>query len=53
MTYPPSRLKQEAAFIAYHFHWPLGDILSLSHTERLGWVREINEINTRLKERVR
>ncbi|MFC5802913.1 DUF6760 family protein [Streptomyces formicae] len=47
MTYPPDRLRQEVAFIAYHFHWSLGDVLGLSHVERIGWVREINGINTR------
>ncbi|MGW8954803.1 DUF6760 family protein [Streptomyces sp. NPDC055709] len=48
MTYPQERLGEEVSYIAYHFHWPRDDILGLRHHERLGWVREINRINTRL-----
>ncbi|MFE3585538.1 DUF6760 family protein [Streptomyces vinaceus] len=50
MTYPPSRLREEAAYLAFHFHWPRKDILELTHGERLAWVREISHINTRLNE---
>ncbi|WP_219729332.1 DUF6760 family protein [Streptomyces noursei] len=50
MTYPQGRLSEEVGYIAYHFHWPRQDILGLPHHERLGWVREIGRINTRLNE---
>jgi hypothetical protein len=33
------------AFIAYHFHWPLDDLLALEHAERLGWAARISAIN--------
>jgi hypothetical protein len=38
------------AFIAYYFHWPLGDILDLQHGDRRGWVEEISGINRRLRQ---
>ncbi|SHN36549.1 DUF6760 family protein [Streptomyces yunnanensis] len=48
MTYPVARLHEELAYIAYHFHWPLGDLLALTHRERLRYVGEISRINTRI-----
>ena len=50
MTYAPDRIYQEVAYVAYHFHWPLDDILDLEHSRRLQYVREIAKINTRLSE---
>ncbi|MFN5474242.1 MAG: DUF6760 family protein [Pseudanabaena sp.] len=41
MGYPPERLYEEVAFIAFYFHWSREDILNLTHTERLRWVNEI------------
>ncbi|HLH72344.1 MAG TPA: DUF6760 family protein [Chloroflexota bacterium] len=46
--YPLDRLHEEVAYIAYHFHWPLDDILKLEHRDRRRWVEEIAKINTRL-----
>lgn len=34
--------------MAFHFHWPLPEILELEHPERQRWVREISAINQRL-----
>lgn len=45
MSYPLEKLYQEVAYIAYHFHWPLDDVLEMEHHERQIWVREISEIN--------
>ena len=45
MSYPLERIYQEVAYIAYHFHWAIEDILSMEHRERQIWVREISEIN--------
>ncbi|MCX0245347.1 DUF6760 family protein [Streptomyces sp. NPDC016469] len=50
MTYAPSRLREEIAYIAYHFHWQREEILDLTHGERQEWVREIARINTRVNE---
>ncbi|WP_354673144.1 DUF6760 family protein [Capsulimonas corticalis] len=48
MRYPLEALYEEVAYVAYHFHWPLGDILDLEHAERHKWVAEISKINQRL-----
>ncbi|MEW6231995.1 MAG: DUF6760 family protein [Chloroflexota bacterium] len=48
--YPLDRLYEEVAYIAYHFHWPLRDILELEHGERQRWVEEIAKINRKLNE---
>ncbi len=50
MTYAPESIYEEVAYVAYHFHWPLDDILDLEHAQRLRYVREIAQINTRLSE---
>jgi hypothetical protein len=44
-TYPREQLEQEIAYIAYHFHWPLENILDMEHVERHAWLREIARIN--------
>ena len=31
LSYPLDRLNQEVAYIAYHFHWALDDILEMEH----------------------
>ena len=33
------------AFLAYHFHWPLDQILELEHSDRRTWVSQISAIN--------
>jgi hypothetical protein len=50
MTYATERLHEEVAYIAYHFHWPLDDILDLEHAERQRYVAEIGRINTRINQ---
>jgi hypothetical protein len=47
------RLHEEVAYIAFHLHWPLGEILGLEHGERRKWVAEIAKINRRLDEQAR
>lgn len=46
--YPSDRLHEEVAYIAYSFHWPYEQIMSLDHLERRRWVAEISRINERL-----
>ncbi len=46
--YPLDQLYEEVAYIAYHFHWPLREILELEHAERRRWVEQIGRINRRL-----
>lgn len=48
MTYAPDRLYEEVAYVAYHFHWPLDDILDLEHPVRRRFVDEIGRINRRI-----
>ncbi|WP_306910483.1 DUF6760 family protein [Arthrobacter sp. B3I9] len=50
MTYAPDRIYEEVSYVAYHFHWPLDDILDLEHAQRLRYVSEIAAINTRLSQ---
>ena len=48
--YPLDRLNEEVAYLAYHFHWPLQDILDLEHGDRQQWVDQVASINRRLSE---
>jgi hypothetical protein len=50
VTYATDRLHKEIAYVAYHFHWDLDDILDLEHRDRQRYVVEIGEINTRISE---
>jgi hypothetical protein len=38
------------AFIAFHFHWSLDEIMALEHAERRRWVAEISRLNQRMNE---
>ena len=48
VTYATDRLHEEIAYVAYHFHWALDDILDLEHPTRRRFVEEIARINERL-----
>jgi hypothetical protein len=50
VTYAADRLHEEVAYVAYHFHWSLADILDLEHADRLRYVSEIARINTRISQ---
>jgi hypothetical protein len=50
VTYVADRLHEEVAYVAYHFHWPLDDILDLEHTDRHRYVAEIARMNTRISQ---
>ena len=50
LGYPLDRLHEEVAYIAYHFHWPLEEVLALEHADRRQWVERVAAINTRLNE---
>ena len=49
-VYPPDRLYEEMAYIAYHFHWSIGEVMQMEHAERQRWVEEIEAINNRLNQ---
>ena len=38
-------MRREAADLAYYFHWPLAEILSLSGAQRRAWLEEITRIH--------
>ena len=45
LGYPLEQVREEVAFIAYHFHWSHTEIMELEHQERRRWVNEISAIN--------
>lgn len=50
MTYATDRLFEEVAYVSYHFHWSLEEILELEHADRRRFVEEIASINRRISE---
>lgn len=44
------KISGEVAYIAYHFHWGIDEILDMEHKERHMWIEEISEINKRINE---
>jgi hypothetical protein len=50
VSYDTDRLFEEIAYLAYHFHWSLDEILDLEHPVRRRFVDEIASINRRLAE---
>lgn len=49
-VYPEEQLYQELAYIAYHFHWSVEEILDMEHAERHIWLRQIARINREINE---
>ncbi|KPI30507.1 hypothetical protein OK074_6665 [Actinobacteria bacterium OK074] len=47
MTYATDRLHEEIAYVAYHFHWDLDQILDLEHQDRRRYADEIASLVTR------
>ncbi|MFJ8251160.1 MULTISPECIES: DUF6760 family protein [unclassified Streptomyces] len=45
MTYAADLLYEEVAYLAYHFHWQLDDLLDLEHPERLKFVAQAARLN--------
>ena len=50
MGYPLDTLFEEVAFIAYHFHWQLRDILNLEHADRRRFIEHISAINREMNQ---
>jgi hypothetical protein len=46
VTYATDRLHREIAYVAYHFHWSLDDILDLEHHDRRRYAEEIASLVT-------
>jgi hypothetical protein len=49
VTYAADRIHEEVAYVAYHFHWSLDEILDLEHADRRRYLEEIGQINTRIQ----
>jgi transcriptional antiterminator len=47
VTYATDRIHEEIAYIAYHFHWSLEDILDLEHRDRRRYSEQIATLVTR------
>ncbi len=47
MTYAEEQLFEEIAYVAYHLHWSLEELLDLEHPLRRRFVREIAAIHGR------
>ena len=50
ISYPLDKLASEVAYVAYHFHWSLEEILDMEHQERHLWIKEISDINSKINE---
>jgi hypothetical protein len=50
VTYETERLFEEIAYVAYHFHWSLEELLDMEHPLRQRFVEEIGRINQRVNE---
>ncbi len=48
--YGEAQISEEVAYIAYHFHWPLEQILVLEHSDRRRWAQLISGINEQMNE---
>jgi hypothetical protein len=48
--YPLDDLLEEVAFVAYHFHWSLAEILELEHGDRQRFIEEISAINKEMSQ---
>ena len=53
MRYPTDALWQEIAYLAYHLHWQMDDLLDLEHMDRVRMVRAVVSMNERAWQAVR
>jgi hypothetical protein len=44
MTYAADQLLDEVAYVSYHFHWQLDDVLDLEHPDREHFARMIERL---------
>jgi hypothetical protein len=47
LRYPVDALWQEIAYLAYHLHWRMDDLLDLEHMDRVRMVRAVVNLNDR------
>jgi hypothetical protein len=53
IRYPTEALWQEVAYLAYHLHWDLDELLDLEHADRARLVKAVSSLNARAWEAIR
>jgi hypothetical protein len=53
IRYPEATLWDEIAYLAYHLHWDLDELLDLEHSDRSRLVRAVADLNRRAWEAIR
>ena len=53
IRYPTEPLWQELAYLAYHLHWDLDELLDLEHSDRARLVTAVASLNARALEAIR
>jgi hypothetical protein len=53
LSYPPEAIWQETAYLAYHLHWSLDDVLGLEHLDRVRMVRAVVNLEERARQEAR
>jgi len=53
IRYPTEALWQEVAYLAYHLHWDLDELLDLGHADRARLVKAVSSLNARAWEAIR
>lgn len=53
LRYPTDALWQEVAYLSYHLHWTLDDLLDLEHLDRVRLIRAVSALNDRAWEAAR
>jgi uncharacterized protein DUF6760 len=53
LSYPAEAVWQETAYLAYHLHWSLDDLLGLEHLDRVRMVRAVANLEQRSRQEAR
>ena len=53
LSYPAEAVWQETAYLAYHLHWSLDDLLELEHLDRMRMVRAVINLEQRSRQETR
>ena len=53
LSYPAEAVWQETAYLAYHQHWSLDDLLGLEHLDRMRMVRAVVNLEQRSRQEAR
>ena len=53
LSYPAEAVWQETAYLAYHLHWSMDDLLGLEHLDRVRMVRAVVNLEARSRQETR